>query len=194
VGVLQGLTKEQQIQLAALMVDVASDLEKYRNRKQAQVWFRSLGREGPRRQRMLLRKVAKVRQALDDLHKYAESLDPSVGSEYQQAADAALAQLSVLGGARPFEPLLDLSAELRGIAGDPTSFSMVQLYWFFRHECGLSGDESEVRVAVLRNELWHEYGVDRVAYRPRYEDAESRGCQAVHEAVRRFRPRQGTSQ
>jgi len=76
---------------------------------------------------------------------------------------------------------------------DPTTFAMVQLYWLLRHGCGLTGDESEVRVALIRNFFWAPLGVPKVKFRPFYEEGESQGCSAVRQAVRRFHLPKGTS-
>ncbi len=71
---------------------------------------------------------------------------------------------------------------------NPVAPCMVRLYWFFRHGCGISGDQSEVRVALLRNAFWKKFNISSVEYRNRFdrESAEPAGCPAVIEAVRRY--------
>jgi hypothetical protein len=181
-----GLTSEHRIQLAALLIDTEADIETFTRRKNAKDWSHKLGAEGPRRQRMLSRKLKKARASLSDLRQYATDLDPSLGFDYRRAADDALTQLVELREARSFAEHRTVYRELRQATKDPTTFAMVQLYWFFRSGCRLSGDEAEVRVALVRNAFWTTFGVARVAFFPKNQVGQSKGCQAVHEAVRRF--------
>jgi hypothetical protein len=137
---------------------------------------------------MLARKLAAARCSLEDLIQYANGLDPTLGGSYRKAAEGALEALATIPNGSSENLYQRLYGELREITEDPTTFSMVQLYWFFRSGCGLTGDESEVRVAIIRNELWIRSEVSKVDFIPAYQGDQSQGCQAVHEAVRRFRP------
>src|SRR5262249_25309541 len=138
--------------------------------------------------RMLMRKFAKVRSALEDLCEYAKSINPIVGREYLIAADKCLKVL--------IEPQ-DSSDFYRSVASeyprleDPVRLAMVQLYWLLRHGCGLSGHESEVRVALIRNALWTKHGITAIPIRAKGTPVKSKGCDAVHVAVMRFK--QGTA-
>lgn len=191
--ILRSLGSAKQIQLFALMADIASDFETFERRRNARDWSRSLGREGPRRQIVLLRKLDFARQSLKVLQQYASALDPSLAIEYVEAATEALGRLTELGPIRRLEDLLPLSRELSEIAESPATFAMVQMYWFFRSGCRCTGDESEVRVGLIRNDLWTSFGVSTVDILSEAQTGQSQGCQAVHEAVRRFHALQGTS-
>jgi hypothetical protein len=114
-----------------------------------------------------------------------------LGEPYRLAAGKALRVLDVK---RFFdaEQYVELAHEsLTSDHEDPEVFGMVQLYWFFRHGCTLSGHESEVRVARLRNAFWTEYGATKVKYLAKYDGVKAQGCDAVRLAVRRFKPQKG---
>jgi hypothetical protein len=189
---IRGLKSAQRIQLAALLVDTAADIENFTGRRDAKDRSFKLEREGPRRQRMLARKLEASRRSLDNLRRYASALDASMGSSYRKAAEDALTRLSGLPTNRSFQGILTVYRELRQVTENPTTFAMVQLYWFFRSGCGLSGHEAEVRVALVRNAFWAAFSVAPVTFFPEYQVGQPRGCQAVHEAVRRFCPKKGT--
>lgn len=136
---------------------------------------------------MLSRKTSKLRVDLEGLREYASGLHALLGLKYVRAADNCLKMLSHLNE-DPFtlEVVRSLNSEYSECpAGeDPRQLSIVELYWFFRHECRCSGVDSEVRVAVVANAfLGH-----NLAYIPEYKDGESQGCPAVRQAVRRYRP------
>ena len=186
---LQGLDADQRSQLAALVAETVTVFGQYR---QARIWHwqqKKLLSEGPRRLRMLMRKLRNASEAITELLHYAQSLDPPIGEVFQNADKPCLERLGDLrtGRTRVMIPFLALPSQ-------PTNSGMIQLYWFFRNGCQLSGDESEVRVAMIRNAFWTEYGVSKVEYRPHYLYAEkSKGCDAVRLAVRRFRLDRGTT-
>ena len=159
---LEGLCAEQRTQLAALLLQTRVDLEMRKADSRSSQWARHLRGEAPARLRKLNRKLQKARQAVEELKAYAEDSGAEgpkdmerhwarhlLGFDYRLAADKALRALVMKC---PQE-----AQEFAEIAGEyPTperveAFGMVQLYWFFRHGCHLSGDESEVRVALLRN-------------------------------------------
>ncbi len=190
--VVGGLTKTQRTQLAALVLDTVTMCEGYKPQKQSARRVHALARSAPRKERKLRRKVKTVHKALGDLRDYAQGLDPGLGRQHFLVAESALRILAGLGGANSAGFYKSIEAEYT-TPDDPTTFGMVQLYWFFRHGCKLTGDESEVRVALIRNAFWKEYGVEEVAYRPKYKIGESQGCEAVRQAVRRFRSGRGTS-
>jgi|HubBroStandDraft_6_1064221.scaffolds.fasta_scaffold32309_2 hypothetical protein len=186
---MEGLTSEQRIQVAAMVVDTETDYQNFASRKSTRVWSQKLGKEGPGRKRMLARKLENARRALNELREYATGLDATLGHDYQMAANDALDSLArVAGDVFSKNYHLALYHDLCHITEDPTTFAMIRLYWFFRSGCGQSGDESEVRVAIIRNAFWTPFGVAPVDFLPQYQPGESLGCQAVHEAVRRFHP------
>jgi hypothetical protein len=199
---LDGLSEAQRTQLAALLIDTEEALEHYRIQKGKSQWARQLNKQAGSRTRMLSSKLLKARKALEDLFSYANDskagslLDPPshearemLGREYRIVAERALPVL-VAPSSLPLEA--DVYKSLPSEYLTPSldlAFQMVKLYWFFRHECDLTGHESEVRVARLRNAFWTKYGIAAVNYRPRYQRDASSGCNAVHVAVLRFRRR-----
>jgi hypothetical protein len=150
---------------------------------------------------MLNRKLQKARQSVEELMAYAQDSRKEnapdsplyrarrmLGQPYIVAASNALRDLDIkyLPDAQKH---IEIATESMSVGSEDVEvFGMVQLYWFFRHECNLNGDESEVRVARLRNAFWIENGASAVTYRAKYIAGQSQGCEAVHVAVRRFRP------
>ena len=194
---LSGLSAEQRRQLAALLLDTIDELKGCDSAAEALQWARHVHEETPTRRRVLDRRLKKARRAVEELENYAQdlrkrnSLDASrhlarrtLGHTYRVAAGRALKALDVKSLADAQEHT-ELAGE-RLTFEDPEVFGMVRLYWFFRHECRLSGHESEVRTARLRNAFWAEHGIRKVKFRPKYITGQSQGCEAVHVAVRRF--------
>jgi hypothetical protein len=186
---LQGLDRPLRKQLAGLVLETYVELEKHFDEKEKKRRFPSLHRE-----RVLLQKVARARQLLEELRNDAKHLCTQTSNipHVQRAADSIrrLAEhyleetsniLDRFGPARSFEPL-------PRIAQNPTTFAMVKLYWFFRHGCRLSGHEAEVRTALIRNAFWKKFGIPPVEFFREYRPDQSMGCPAVHQAVLRFRP------
>jgi len=133
-------------------------------------------------------------KALNDLGEYASRLDPQYGFK-ELPARVHLCVIALRKFAST-EGLADEYRRCRELGDDPrrnpirftdpTSRCMVSLYWFFRHECSLSGDEAEVRVAKIRNTQWLDW-VSTVGYIAEYDGVQNRGCEAVHAAVLRNR-------
>ena len=200
---LNDLDEKQRRQLAALLLDIVVDLEMRTATGRSSQWKRQLCKEAPIRLRMLNRKLHKARQAVQELMNYAqdssEENDPNsplyrarrmLGQPYIVAASNALRELDIryLPDAQKH---IEIATESRSVGSEDVEvFGMVRLYWFFRHGCNLKGDESEVRVARLRNAFWTKYDVSEIAYRAKYVPGQSQGCEAVHVAVHRFK---GTS-
>jgi hypothetical protein len=199
--VLQGLSGDLKQQLAALLVDIADELEQYARGKAKFPKRRRIAKQAKSRCRMAERKLTRARATLEDLRQHVLGLDASYRLRY--LSDVAADCLKRLPSRiEEPEPTIWLAGYLledgsvepwNGVKQDPTTFAMVRLYWFFRYGCQLSGDEAEVRTAFVRNAFWQKYDVAPVPYRERYVDAESKGCDAVRIAVRRFRLDQGTS-
>jgi len=180
-----GLGSHERKQLAALLLDTIEALKSYNAARRSAKRVNKLARE-PGKVRILNKKFQKTQATLQELGDYAKSLDIQ---DVRWVADACLKKLSVLpiGDTEFYRSIKPMYPTPK----DPVGRGMVQLYWFFRHGCGLSGDEAEVRVARIRNALWTEHGVRKVDYRPNYQIGESKGCDAVHVTVLRFK--QGTS-
>jgi len=201
---LVGLSAELRKQLAALLLETTDDLEMRTATDRTSQWKNQLCREAPTRLRMLNRKLHKARQAVQELMNYAkdsreENAPDSplyrarrmLGQAYIIAASNALRDLDIehLSDAQRHIEIATESLSVR--SEDVEVFGMVQLYWFFRHGCKLSGNESEVRVARLRNAFWTKQGVCAIKYRTEYDKVDSQGCEAVHVAVSRFKPHKG---
>lgn len=187
---LDGLDDRQRKELAALFSDSIYSLQTYRSHRRSGKRARKLAQEAKRRTRMLTRKLLKARSALEDLRQYAAGLDVVLGWDHVRTAKTCLETLEKLKEDADPEFCQSMKGEYPELE-DPVALGTVQLYWFFRHGCSLSGDEAEVRVARIRNAFWTEHGVPEVPYRPEYQTGESKGCDAVHVAILRFN--QGTS-
>lgn len=183
---LDTLSDQQRKELAALFLDTIGSLKSYRAYRWRANRVHKLAGEASSRTRMLTRKLERARRALEDLRRYAASLDELLGWEHVRATKACLETLQKVKEETDCEFYQSIKCKYPALE-EPVALGMVQLYWFFRHGCGRSGDEAEVRVARIRNAFWTEHGVPKVHYRPKYQMAgESKGCDAVHMAVLRF--------
>lgn len=184
------LSRQNQTQLAALVLDTILALRKLRSLRSRNEYVSMVRAAGPRQERMLNRKFVAVIDALEDLDNYSMKLeDPSLG---EPTRDVVKQCLDLLRFNIPL-PFRSLVLSDNGV-NSPLDENMAQLYWFFRRGCKLPGHEAEVRVALIRNTFWTEYGVRRVSYRAKYENTQLKGCPAVHQAIRRFSKAQGTIQ
>lgn len=197
-AILRGLTADQRRQLAALVIDCVADFENHKGNAEYGKKLTKLTKEATRRQRMLDKGVAKVRTSLESLRDYAAKLDPLLGATHKTFADRTLTELSRLSHYESPASLRhdrELAKTFPDIGfnpfpGDPTTASMVQVYWFFRHECRLSGNESEMRTAWIREVCFVAWNKPvRVIQLHPTPESESRGSTAVAQAVRRFRPK-----
>jgi hypothetical protein len=192
------LSPQQRQQLSALLFDTSSAFEENEVDRRARHLRASLANEAQQRTRVLNRKLVAARKAVQRLYDYAGNLEGKeatlnearrmLGHPYACAASHALAALEVQG--IPVEEYESLKSQY-STDDAPETFGMVCLYWFFRYGCGLTGDESELRVAWLRNAFWTEYGISKVRYRAKYKPGVSKGCDSVHVAVTRFKQNQG---
>jgi hypothetical protein len=141
------------------------------------------------------RRIKACQLALTDLENYLEKLSPLIKPVhlFGKALDEFFSNSLPEPGSIKFP---DLSGLLKTpgfhiTLKDPVAPCMVKLYWFFRHGCEITGDHSEVRVALLRNTFWGKYKIPPVKYREKFdrEVAEPAGCPAVIEAVRRYSAR-----
>src|SRR5262249_49480141 len=197
-SVLAGLSSAQRQQLAALVCETCDALEIYMGRKRMIARLGKLSKEADRRRHMLVQKAKHAKKSSVALRDYARQLDPVIGAAYVATANRCLQELEPLcrqptdfSGTRFSEShyrelrsgLLDAP---HPVPDDPTQFNMVRLYWFFRHGCAVTGDESEVRTGLIRNAFWKEW-IKPVDVRRAYNSGESAGCAAVHIAIHRFR-------
>lgn len=196
---LMGLDAVQRRQLAALMLEIESELEIRPTIDHTAKWASQLRREAEARIRTLNRKVEKARRAIEELKEYALDSDTvdtrkdslhtarkMLGFPYMNAINKALSALEVRFFPNAQEQI-ELVENYEAPEG-PEAFGMVRLYWFLRYGCSINGDEAEVRTALLRNAFWTKHSVCAVKYRAEYIVGQSRGCEAVHVAVWRFRP------
>lgn len=197
---LDGLNSEQRKQLSALMIEIAESFELQAPDRRRSQLAQAVLREEKRRTNMLKRKLEKARKAVEALFSYAEDSESGhepvarshdarkiIGQPYAIAAANALRDLQAVNRSVDVDFWKSVKDECQPL-DHPESFAMVRLYWFFKHECGLTGDDSEVRTARLRNAFWTKRGGSKVDYRPEYEAAQSQGCDAVRAAVRRYPP------
>lgn len=205
--VLKGLTSEQRQQLAALLSDSILSFTEYRKEKRLKRMFQALIKTGPGQIRKSDRKVRKTIQAARESREYAMHLHPwlklgrldkaeriltvvskTLNRDFREAThNSSQAALIRLAKDSSFREKIDR------LAVNPLKFDMVMLYWFFTYECKLPAGESEVRVAMVRNSFWKEFGINGVPYHPKNIGDEPVGCDAVRKAVERFRLDLGTT-
>ncbi len=178
--VLKGLSPPQRTQLASLIIDCNADLD-----DRLHVRATNGGREGQGYDRQLRKKSLSVRRHLEELRAYASTLGSHLGSDVESAAGRCLLILdrckSLASEVVAIPPYFKLPSMSRR-----AELNMVKLYWFFRHECRLPGEEAEVRVALIRNHLW-DYWVSGVKFQVAKNGATKSGCPAVRRAVGHFR-------
>ena len=204
---LEGLSGELRQQLSALMVDIASTFEMRTAVNHSSTFYKHIIKEARVRERMLNRKLKKVRLAIKELKEYAEDSGKRsgvgandaqhrarryLGTTYYFAADETLKALDARGH-NSAKHHIETAKEFLAPWDQEEVYGMVRLYWFFRHGCALPGNEAEVRVARLRNAFWSSYGAKNITYRAKYDGIDSQGCEGVHITVSRYKPRRGTS-
>jgi hypothetical protein len=180
-----GLTSDQIDQLAALIIDLGGDLDDLATHGTEANQLRQIGRDGAQKQKKLTKQVEKIRLALAKLEDLADQVPPLLGRRYKVGAQACLDCLDVYCTPIPDETLRE-QLSIHQPQDDPTSFAVVPLYWFFRHECGQSGNESEVRAAMLRNQFLTPPGREPLKVEAEFTGGESGGSSAVRIAVRRY--------
>jgi hypothetical protein len=191
--IVDGLNAEQRIQLSSLAVSCVRDLAIFIIINPVNKSLLQIAKQGEVKIKMLRNKLKTAMRNLSDLQRYAFNLDEQYGfKELPTTVEKCLAMLGkfqfIQSIADDFRRCRESGEDLHSIRNeftDPSSKCMVRVYWFFRHECNIPGDESEVRVALIRNEYWGEW-VEPISFRPEYQDAQSKGCEAVHTAVLRF--------
>ena len=188
--VMKNLKPRQRSQLAALVADSVEGFEAVGEYLRRLKWHKqlcALAHQAPSHQRVREQRLSNARSALGQLLEYEKSLPTGFAESLRAAAADSLKHLPErVPATLDFRRLLN-DPELHAVPTRTANSYMVALYWFFREGCGLSGDDSEVRVALIRNTFWPPHGVPAIAYRSKYVTGESKGCDAVNIAVRRFR-------
>jgi hypothetical protein len=196
--ILEDLTANQRSQLAALVIDCLSEFKKHREAADHRKRLTGLKKEATRRQRMLEKKTVKVVNALSVLRAYAATLDDWLGASHKRFAESGLEaaeHLKHFQSAQEWRQDLELHRGFHQFAGftpfpgNLAASSNVQLFWFFKTGCGLSQNDSSLRVALLRNAFFHPWA-KKIGYcdKHRVLVLQSRKSGAVIQDVRRFRP------
>jgi hypothetical protein len=195
--VLEGLSEDLSRQLAALVFDLTVELEEQVSWTTQPKQFEKCAREVARLERKLesftRRAQADVRTMLDAV---AALERLGAGRRIHDSLERVSREIAALQPALPASYFRELREAVKEsdyfqlVANDPATLAMVQLYWFFHHGCGLPVGESEVRVALIRNNLWSKKA-GTVNYAVGSTE-ESRGCDAVRQAVNRYRLPEGT--
>jgi hypothetical protein len=185
--VLNKLSRTQQRQLAALMVDIEAALDDTsRSRQRPKFWERA--EQDVRRTESLFKQNAQIIAFAQRL-RYAcpPSLALPKSERYllnliRSTVNQTLERHQNLEAER--QRLEKLIEETRALAQseDPRTFALVQLYWFFHWECDLSDTESQVRTAMVRNTLTPE---DPITFHL-HQGAHRRGSEAVRQTVHRY--------
>ena len=192
--ILRKLDPEERNQLSALVFELSLHFEEHVN------YARRLGElkrqiaKVKRLERTGAQAIAKINTELQQLSKISESVSDPVGLRIFAEAQARMPQsVDDLGWSERLEGRLQTlnSGYLAMFVRDPSTLSMVQLYWLLR-SFGLSAGESELRVGLIRNGLW-EGSVRRVRCVARRLGDQIIGCDAVRKAVRRFQFPKGTT-
>ena len=175
------------------MIDFRNDAEVYETYGKESDQWREAGKKGPQQQARLTKQVKKAQQELQKLHNLAGKAIPVLGRRYVLTADRCMKDLEDHCEPIPEEQLRQ-QLSIHQPEDDQSSFAVVPLYWFFRHECGLSGNESEVRAAMIRNQFLTPPGKEPLKYQAESTGGEFGGSSAVRLAVSRYRPEAQTLQ
>lgn len=192
---LEGLSKEQRRQVAALLMDSLASFRVHKLDAGLVKEYKAKGRKAPTRQRKLKRRVDKALNELRKLHDYASQMDPEFRGHIEEMSWtrrdikwAAERSMKAVEAVRlPIPSSFNERLKFIKYIDNPKALNMVKFYWFFRHGCELSSNESQVRVALIRNAFWEEWA-KQVEYLPYYDSVDSQRCTAVRQAVSRFRP------
>ena len=183
--VLEKLDERQRTQLAALSLDIMEALKTYGAERRFAERVKKLAGEAHRRIRVLGRNLEKAQRELKNLRNYAARLDAVMAWDYVSTASRCLELLTSLKTAET-EFYESLKADYPRLEG-PVAVGMVELYWFFREGVGMTGDEAEIQVGLLRNALWKKFGISQVNIRRTYDKVQSAGCDSVRRAARRLK-------
>jgi hypothetical protein len=189
--VLKQLSDDLQQQLAAILCDCQEDFELYATYSNSSKRTKQLVVTGEAKQRKYDRSLRELKKALERNATDAQSLH-SLSQDYGAQVTFAKETLKKMEGLdctkRSKQDWLQMQQtfpRIYPVRDNPTDRLMVFLFSFFHHGSGLSKNEAELRVGLIRNTFWHDW-VAPVRVRHRSTVDESRGCSAVHAAVRRF--------
>jgi hypothetical protein len=194
--VLEGLSEVQCRQLAALVFELTVELQEH-------VKWKALPNELQKRTRPFARLVRGLETDARQMEKIIErtlakmpEVDRLIGRDIHYSLVLISLQVAKFKAALQASFPGDVNAEAknsdyyRKAVQDTPDRAMVELYWLLHYGCWLAVGESEFRVALIRNNLWLEYAGAVSCTIGSGE--ESRGCDAVRLAVRRFRLPEGT--
>lgn len=191
---LNKLSPEQRRQLVSLICDLEAEVDVHTKSRIFRKDFRELlPPHAIRLQRSLDTFKKRIRKALDTFSNITSGIPTPLGRDeillelLTRVKQLEAVELPIT--AKKLRSALEHDTYYRLFEKDPVTAAMVQLFWFFRHGCGLPVGESEVRVALIRNGLWP---VDAVRFDSGRTEA-ARGCDAVRNAVKLFRPTKRTT-
>jgi len=197
------LSPERHKEVAALVFDWTVHFQEHAKWSKYPEQFRTRARQSARLARLLQSHRKKVQKSIVKIASAVSGFDPELGGKgivealqrnFEQIASAGLNTSPWDDG--KLSSRVKESSYNQLFADDLVTLAMVQLFWFFRHGCELSVGESEVRAALIRNELWSDYAdpVKRSIQKSEsnQKNEESEGCDAVRQAVKRFRLPKGT--
>jgi hypothetical protein len=188
---LEHLSLKQCCEVAALVSDLTMELEEHAKWTAQPKQLRDCARQVARLERSLGSGTRNIQKELGKMIAATSGLDPFVGGRrIRNSLEQISREIAALKLALPAHYFWELGDAVRKsdyyqlFEHDPTTSAMAQLYWLFRYGCGLSVGESEVRVALIRNNLWSKYA-GSISYGEGSSE-ESRGSDAVRNAVKRF--------
>jgi len=198
--VLEDLSRDKQEQVAALVIDSIEELELHERYKDLREQLTTSTREaGSGKVKKLRRTVKKLLSVQHELERHSSSLHPLLAGEtlsdipqLESLIDRMISKIDEVQSPEYLRKATDHLPEMFPFKTKPIDSVQSQLYSFFRCRCGVSGNDAEVRVGLIRNTFLKEWA-GPVAVRKSYQDAESQGCDVVRKAVKRFEAAQGKS-
>jgi hypothetical protein len=193
--ILRKLDPEQRNQLSALVYELTIHFEEHIDYAGRLRELKKQSAQVKRAERVTARAMARINTELKQLSKIGESIGDAVGVRILAEAQKQMSKSVDDLGWSPEQldgRLQTLnSSYLAMFVEDPSTLSMVQLYWLLL-SFGLSVGESELRVGLIRNGLWNCW-VGPVRCVTRRLGDQMIGCDAVRKAVRRFQFPKGTT-
>jgi hypothetical protein len=166
IGVLVGLSPEQEQRLAALVIELmkTADVDRRKLWKWPPPSIKQEIKHGPGHYRKLMRKIEKARKALNDVRQYVAAehfpLELELRSMTEISFDETLtAAITVLDPAAVkviAERHMARVARIPGATGQKVTLAEAtdRLTAFFVKECGFGKYQADRRVALIGNTLW----------------------------------------
>jgi hypothetical protein len=182
--VLGGLSDRQKSELFSLVHDVRAASVYYQWHRNSEKSELKSTRQAPIIIRRLDLKAQAIRAKLQEFYALASAVPFVLGREYKISAEKCLKILE-----HPTTPAVmaewsgSTQRDFHSDLDRPSALGVVQLFWFFNYECGLSGRESQVRVAIIANEILGQ------SFDYQLSSKDGPGSQAVRRTVDRFSPR-----